>query len=165
MKNHSHFSRFNANGSIPCSYSTILCIFIVDQLYEDIEQRPRSLSDPAINPLKTPENTFLQQSLHIVADSERKRRLQAEKKIGKGLLLVNLWISLFLNLNIQRKVTKIVKLVMLLMKVMIIHPQPVLPMKVLFILFHDNLQPVSFFNLKLVCPFIIISYISHNITT
>ena len=61
----------------------MLCIFIVDQLFERIEQRPRSLSDPVINPLKKPENTFLQQSLHIVADTERKRRLQAEKKLEK----------------------------------------------------------------------------------
>ena len=76
-------STLNYFRVIPGSYSTILCIFIVDQLYEDIEQRPRSLSDPVINPLKTPENTFLQQSLHIVADSERKRRLQAEKKLEK----------------------------------------------------------------------------------
>ena len=60
-----------------------MCIFIVDQLFEGIEQRPRSLSDPVINPLKKPENTFLQQSLHIVADTERKRRLQAEKKLEK----------------------------------------------------------------------------------
>lgn len=55
----------------------------VDQLFEGIKQRPRSLSDPVINPLTRPENTFLQQSLHIVADTERKRRLHAEKKLEK----------------------------------------------------------------------------------
>jgi len=57
--------------------------FIVDQLFEDLEQRPRSLSDPVIRQLKKPENIFQQQSLHIVADTERKKRLEAEKKLKK----------------------------------------------------------------------------------
>ena len=64
---------------------TILCIFIVDQLFEGVEQRPRSLSDPVIKHVKKLENTFLQQSLRIVADTERKRRLEAEKKLKKHI--------------------------------------------------------------------------------
>jgi len=56
----------------------------VDQLFEGVDQqRPRSLSDPVIKKLKNPENTFQQQSLHIVAGTERKRRLEAEKKLKK----------------------------------------------------------------------------------
>jgi len=67
---------------VPCFYQ-FLCLFIVDQLFEDVKQRPRSLSDPVIRQLKKPENTFQQQSLHIVADTERKKRLEAEKKLKK----------------------------------------------------------------------------------
>ena len=64
-------------------YQCILCFFIVDQLFEGVEQRPRSLSDPVIKQLKNPENTFQQQSLHIVACTEKKRRLEAERKLKK----------------------------------------------------------------------------------
>lgn len=57
-------------------------IFVtVDQIFKDVEQRPRSLSDPIINQFKKPEHTFQQESLHIVAKTERKRRLDAEKKL------------------------------------------------------------------------------------
>ena len=56
-------------------------LFTVDQIFQGVEQRPRSLSDPITNQLKTPENTFQQQSFHIVANTERKRRLDAEKKL------------------------------------------------------------------------------------
>lgn len=55
----------------------------VDQLLEGVKQRPRSLSDPVIKQLEEPENTFQQQSLHIVADTERRKRLEAEKKLKK----------------------------------------------------------------------------------
>ncbi|XP_020604805.1 uncharacterized protein LOC110043668 isoform X2 [Orbicella faveolata] len=54
-----------------------------DQLLEGVKQRPRSLSDPVIKQLEKPENTFQQQSLHIVADTERRKRLEAEKKLKK----------------------------------------------------------------------------------
>lgn len=67
---------------VPCFYQ-LLCFIIVDQLLEGVKQRPRSLSDPVIKQLEEPENTFQQQSLHIVADTERRKRLEAEKKLKK----------------------------------------------------------------------------------
>ena len=57
--------------------------FIVDQTFERVKQRPRSLSDPKLNQCEKPENTFQQESLHIVANTERKRRLHAENKLEK----------------------------------------------------------------------------------
>lgn len=67
---------------MPCFYH-LLCFIIVDQLLEGVKQRPRSLSDPVVKQLEKPENTFQQQSLHIVADTERRKRLEAEKKLKK----------------------------------------------------------------------------------
>ncbi|KAL9984602.1 hypothetical protein ACROYT_G006915 [Oculina patagonica] len=55
----------------------------VDQIFKAVEQRPRSLSDPIINQIKKPDSTFQHESLHIVAKTERKRRLDAEKKLEK----------------------------------------------------------------------------------
>ena len=129
--------------------------FIVDQLFEGIEQRPRSLSDPVINPLKRPENTFLQQSLHIVADTERKRRLHAEKKLEK--LTAGQFVDLpFPELKHAQKSSQD----------NVAHDAgdesddnssiTSTSDEGTVFLFHDNLQPVSFFNLKLVCPFIYI---------
>ena len=63
----------------------MLCFFTVDQVFESVEQRPHSLSDPVIKQLRKPENTFQQRSLHIVADTERRKRLEAENKL-KGLI-------------------------------------------------------------------------------
>lgn len=55
----------------------------VDQTFERVKQRPRSLSDPKLNQCEKPENTFQQESLHIVANTERKRRLHVENKLEK----------------------------------------------------------------------------------
>lgn len=39
------------------------------------------MSDPTISHLKNPENSLQEESLRIVANTERKRRLDAEKKL------------------------------------------------------------------------------------
>ena len=72
---------WNCLRVIPCFYQ-LLCFFTVDQVFESVEQRPRSLSDPVVKQLRKPvtQNTFQQQSLHIVADTERRKRLEVENK-------------------------------------------------------------------------------------
>lgn len=56
----------------------------VDDVYKRVECRPRSLSDPTIiSQLRKPDNTFQEESFRIMANSERKRRLDAEKKLDK----------------------------------------------------------------------------------
>lgn len=55
----------------------------VEELYKGVKQRPRSLSDPRHSRLGKPENSFEKESFRIMANTERKRRLDAQKKLDK----------------------------------------------------------------------------------
>ena len=68
-------------------YCIVLFVcLLVDDVYKRVECRPRSLSDPTIiSQLRKPDNTFQEESFRIMANSERKRRLDVEKKLDKHI--------------------------------------------------------------------------------
>lgn len=95
------------------------------------------LQSISLKHVKTPSNN----KAFTLLLRQREEDVLMLKKNCRNLLLVNLWNFIFLNYNyMQTKVTKIIQL-MVLMKVMIIHPQPVLWMKVMFFSF-ENCQVI-----------------------
>lgn len=55
----------------------------VNELYDVVEQRPRSVSDPTHGLPGKLVNTFQEESFHLMATTEKKRRLHAEKQLDK----------------------------------------------------------------------------------
>lgn len=56
---------------------------VVNELYDVVEQRPRSVSDPTHSLPGKSVNTFQEESFHLMATTEKKRRLHAEKQLEK----------------------------------------------------------------------------------
>lgn len=60
-----------------------LCFSLVNELYDVVEQRPRSVSDPTHGLPGKLVNTFQEESFRLMATTEKKRRLHAEKQLDK----------------------------------------------------------------------------------
>lgn len=59
--------------------------YLVDSVYREVEYRSRSLSDPTISQRVKRESTFQEDSFRIMANTERRRRLEVEKKLEKRI--------------------------------------------------------------------------------
>ena len=82
------------------------CIQLVDKVYKVASCKPRRFSYPMVDYLGKDESVFQEKSLRILANTERKRRMEAEKKLEKLLSVHQLDRLLVFNELLQVQNTK-----------------------------------------------------------